>query len=148
MSPSPPRAGPAGSYAGLSLTLWYPTMFMSAGILSALCYTFMKQSSYMDDTYIPRFNREGSGYNKMHHDALAPFTEAKASTRKVNARIGMYQVPRIPTPQRMRSGCTTIRFPGDFSGGGFVCFEKGRALSSSGSVSVTESQPESMGHRT
>lgn len=60
----------------------------------------------------------------------------------------VYQVPGMPTPQRMRSGCTTIRFPGDISGGTFVCFEKGSALSSSGSVSVTESQPESMGHRT
>lgn len=92
--------------------------------------------------------REGGGYNKMCHDALAPFTETKASTRKVSALTGMYQVPRMPTPQRMRSGCTTIRFPGEISGGRFVCFEKGRALSSSGSVSVTESQPESMGHRT
>jgi hypothetical protein len=92
--------------------------------------------------------REGGGSNKMYPDTFAPFTETKASTRKVDALMEMYQVPRMPTPQRMRSGCTTIRFPGDISGGRFVCFEKGSSLSSSGSVSVTESQPESMGHRT
>lgn len=50
MSPSPSQARPAGRYAGLSLTLW------PAGILSALCYTLMKQSPYMDGTYTPRFD--------------------------------------------------------------------------------------------
>lgn len=38
------------------LTLEYLTLFVPAGVLSALCYTFMSQNYCTDDTYTPRCN--------------------------------------------------------------------------------------------
>lgn len=31
--------------------------------------------------------------------------------------------PAVPTPQRIRSGCTTIRFPGEVFSGRICCFK-------------------------
>lgn len=112
------------------------------GVISDLKELFMSKA------LVVWASRDGFGYNKKHHDIPQTLDCNKGTDLQSQHSDGIYQAPRMPTPQRMRSGCTTIRFPGDVSRGRLVCFERGRALSSSGSVSVTESQPESMEYRT
>ena len=64
--------------------------------------------------------QESWDYTKVWQENIAPFTTS--NEKPGSPRSDIYPpAPEVPTPQRMRSGCTTIRFPGGVSGGGRLC---------------------------